>query len=152
MSSNGKTNAVKIEQHAPPVPDEAQTRSRCMTIVVMDVTCKKTRLQVAAADTVESLKAKYMADEGAPADAQLLIFAFKPLEDGRTLAYYNIHDESQLHLIRPYLRAGARLHLTASAPTVAMVSAAVAPLTDPCLCQLIYAPRAAGVGLRGSSY
>ena len=70
-----------------------------MQIFIKTPTGKTIALEVEANDTVENVKLKIQDKEGIAPEDQLLYFGDNLLQEGRTLADYNIQKESTIKLI-----------------------------------------------------
>jgi len=71
-----------------------------MQIFVKTLTGKILPLEVKQNDLIDNLKTVIQKFEGIPSEQLGLLFDGKQLENGRTLADYDIHKESALHLFR----------------------------------------------------
>ncbi len=88
---------ASVEQQAPP---KKQSVDDTITIFIKTLTGSTANLHVKQSNTILQVKKMFQEIDGTNVDEQKLIYAGRHLEDGHTLAHYNIYNESTLHCVR----------------------------------------------------
>ena len=122
----------KLEEHSGPKTPITVTRSsiQClglrggMQLHVRQGTGKMFTVKVEPSSSVEEVKLKIQDIKGIPPDQQRLIFGTKQLQDGRTLSYYNLQEESIIQLV---LRVPGGIEIYVKTPTGKTITLEVEP-------------------------
>mmetsp|Transcript_73416 Transcript_73416/g.147842 ORF Transcript_73416/g.147842 Transcript_73416/m.147842 type:complete len:131 (+) Transcript_73416:92-484(+) len=78
-----------------------------MQLMVKTLDGKTVTVEAEEEDTIEDIKNKIMEKEGVPVDQQRLIFGGKQLDSDKTLADYDVQEDSTFHMVLR-LRGGNR--------------------------------------------
>mmetsp|Transcript_7845 Transcript_7845/g.9339 ORF Transcript_7845/g.9339 Transcript_7845/m.9339 type:complete len:88 (+) Transcript_7845:263-526(+) len=70
-----------------------------MQLMVKTLDGKTVTVDAEEEDTIEDIKNKIMEKEGVPIDQQRLIFGGKQLDSEKTLADYDVQEDSTLHMV-----------------------------------------------------
>jgi ubiquitin C len=99
------------------ISPDIQTSSS-IQVLIKTLTGKVIELTVETSDLVENLRNKIKNKEGIPPSQQRLIFGGNQLEDGKTLAEYNVENGSTIHLVLRILTDGPFFVKTLTGKTI----------------------------------
>ncbi|CAF3679616.1 unnamed protein product [Rotaria socialis] len=88
------------------------------------------KLQIEPFNTIREIKEKIQDHEGIPVEQQFLAIGGVEVDDDQTISYYNVGNDSSIHLIRMGYDTGTVVHFSADSSAEINVSFEPKPLSD----------------------